>query len=67
MQNRSNYGHLLGNLTVGDKVGLEYTESKALKLIVNDAEQDELSCSFPSGQVVYALFDLYGQCQQVSL
>lgn len=46
-------------------MGLDYTESKSLKLIVNDVEQDELSCSFPNGQSVYALFDLYGQCQQV--
>lgn len=36
------------------------------RLMVNDIEEESLPCIFPSGQPIHAVFDLYGQCNQVS-
>lgn len=64
VKSRSNYGQRLGNLQVGDTVGVMLTVS-GLKLLVNGIEEEVLSFVFQTGQAIYAVFDLYGQCQQV--
>lgn len=67
VKSRSNYGQCLDNLVVGDTVGVSLTH-QGVKLIINGQEgADVLSCVFPPNQVVHAIFDLYGQCQQVTI
>ncbi|KAJ8973613.1 hypothetical protein NQ317_003243 [Molorchus minor] len=61
---QSNSGQRLGSLVVGDTVGLMLTDTNCLKLLINGIEEEVLYWSYPCGQPVYAIFDLYGQCQQ---
>ncbi|XP_050504188.1 neuralized-like protein 4 [Diabrotica virgifera virgifera] len=63
----SNYGERLGDLTIGDKVGLILTESRCLQISINGIEEEPLALNFPIGQSIYAIFDLYGQCQQIKI
>lgn len=49
---------------MGDTVGVMLTNC-GLKLLVNGIEEENLSFVFHTGQAIYAVFDLYGQCQQV--
>lgn len=67
VKGRSNYGQVLNTLTEGDSIGVMVTDSKFFKLIVNGVEEQSFPWSYPFGQSVYALFDLYGQCQKVTI
>jgi neuralized-like protein 4 len=64
IKSRSNYGQRLSNLSVGDTVGVMLTDL-GLKLLVNGVEEEVLAFVFQTGHAIYAVFDLYGQCQQV--
>lgn len=64
-QTSSNYGEKLSSLAEGDIVGIMLTDSDGFKLIINGIEEEQLHWSYQNGQSVYAVFDLYGQCQQV--
>ncbi|KAJ8971546.1 hypothetical protein NQ314_000652 [Rhamnusium bicolor] len=64
---RSNYGQRLSTLMVGDTVSLTLTDTKYFKLLINDEEEDGLHWNIPTGQPVFAVFDLYGQCQQIKI
>ncbi|EFA04682.2 bluestreak [Tribolium castaneum] len=66
VKSRSNFGQRLSNLQVGDTVGVMLTLS-GLKLLVNGIEEEALSFVFQTGQAIYAVFDLYGQCQQIKI
>ncbi|XP_057662897.1 neuralized-like protein 4 [Diorhabda carinulata] len=63
----SNYGERLDSLKVGDKVGIIFTETKCLQLCINGIEEEPLAVNFPKNLTVYAVFDLYGQCQQIRI
>ncbi|XP_030761137.1 neuralized-like protein 4 [Sitophilus oryzae] len=67
VKGRSNYGQVLNTLTQGDSIGVMITDSKYFKLIVNGIEEQSFPWSYPLGQSVYAVFDLYGQCQKISI
>ncbi|XP_018574763.1 neuralized-like protein 4 isoform X2 [Anoplophora glabripennis] len=67
VKSRSNYGQRLCSLAVGDTVGLALTDTQCLKLLINSEGEEVLHWSIPSGQQIYAVFDLYGQCQQVRI
>ncbi|XP_017783812.1 PREDICTED: neuralized-like protein 4 [Nicrophorus vespilloides] len=66
IKSRSNYGQKLNNLKVGDKVGLMLLES-GIRLIINDCVEEILTWIPPTGQNCYAVFDMYGQCQQIKI
>ncbi|XP_063932045.1 neuralized-like protein 4 isoform X2 [Zophobas morio] len=66
MKSRSNYGQKLSTLSVGDTVGVVLTAT-GLKLLVNGVEEELLAFVFQTGQAIYAVFDLYGQCQQIKI
>lgn len=61
----SNYGLKLDNVSVGDHVEIILTEAKCFQLSINGVEEEPLALNFPNGSPIYAVFDLYGQCQQV--
>ncbi|XP_076270318.1 neuralized E3 ubiquitin protein ligase 4 isoform X2 [Rhynchophorus ferrugineus] len=67
VKGRSNYGHVLNTLTQGDSIGVMITDSKYFKLIVNGVEEQSFPWPYPTGQPVYAVFDLYGQCQKIRI
>lgn len=50
----------------GDTVGVMLADSDGFKLIINGVEEEQLHWGHQNGQSVYAIFDLYGQCRQVS-
>ncbi|RZC36582.1 Fer2 3 and/or Neuralized domain containing protein, partial [Asbolus verrucosus] len=66
IKSRSNYGQRLSNLSVGDTVGVVLTNN-GLKLLVNGIEEEVLAFVFQTGQAIFAVFDLYGQCQQIKI
>ncbi|XP_066158319.1 neuralized-like protein 4 isoform X2 [Euwallacea fornicatus] len=66
-KNRSNYGQVMNTLAEGDVIGVTITDSKFFKLIVNGVEEQSLPWTYPAGQPVYAVFDLYGQCQKIKI
>ncbi|KAL3280593.1 hypothetical protein HHI36_003825 [Cryptolaemus montrouzieri] len=66
-KSRSNYGQSLNNLKVGDIVSLGLSDTGHFRLIVNDFEEEPLPCVFPTGQPIHAIFDLYGQCNQIKI
>lgn len=43
------------------------TESCFIQLFIDGVAEEPLQYAVPSGQPCYAVFDLYGQCQQVGL
>ncbi|XP_074025291.1 neuralized E3 ubiquitin protein ligase 4 [Leptinotarsa decemlineata] len=63
----SNYGQRLDSLVAGDSVGISLTDSKSFQLSINGIEEEPLGWDCPEGQSVFAVFDLYGQCQQVRI
>lgn len=64
---RSNYGAKLNDIKIGSKIGIQLIENGNLQLIIDGVREEEtLPGVLPSNQPVYAFFDLYGQCQQVS-
>ncbi|XP_050309268.1 neuralized-like protein 4 [Anthonomus grandis grandis] len=65
VKGRSNYGQVLNTLVEGDTIGVTVTDNKLFKLIVNGVEEESLPWPYPVGQPVYAVFDLYGQCQKI--
>ncbi|KAG5890383.1 hypothetical protein JTB14_029747 [Gonioctena quinquepunctata] len=67
MKSNSNYGQRLDNLVVGDTVGISLTDAKCFQLLVNGVEEEPLHWEYQSGQPVFAIFDLYGQCQQIRI
>ncbi|ERL95247.1 hypothetical protein D910_12514 [Dendroctonus ponderosae] len=67
VKGRSNYGQVLQTLTEGDSVGVMITDMKFFKLIINGVEEQSFPWTYPLGQPVYAIFDLYGQCQKVKI
>ncbi|XP_066248762.1 neuralized-like protein 4 isoform X5 [Euwallacea similis] len=66
-KNRSNYGQVMNTLAEGDVIGVTITDSKFFKLIVNGVEEQSFPWTYPAGQPVYAVFDLYGQCQKIKI
>ncbi|CAH1098780.1 unnamed protein product [Psylliodes chrysocephalus] len=63
----SNYGLKLDNVSVGDHVEIILTEAKCFQLSINGVEEEPLALNFPNGSPIYAVFDLYGQCQQIRI
>lgn len=55
----------MNNLTVGSKIALLLTEN-GIQMIVNGNGDEVLPWQPNIGQSYYAVFDLYGQCQQVN-
>lgn len=41
------------------------TDTKFFKIIVNGVEEQSFPWTYSPGQPLYAIFDLYGQCQKV--
>lgn len=66
VQAKSKYSKL-SNLTPGTHVGIMLTESCFIQLFIDGVAEEPLQYAVPSGQPCYAVFDLYGQCQQVGL
>ncbi|CAH0558081.1 unnamed protein product [Brassicogethes aeneus] len=67
VKSRSNYGQSISNLTVGDTIGMQLTDHKQMKLIINGVEEEALHWNCPNNLPIYAVFDLYGQCQQIKI
>lgn len=52
---------------MGSKIGIQLIENGSLQLSIDGVKEEEvLPGVLISNQPVYAFFDLYGQCQQVS-
>ncbi|OXU27740.1 hypothetical protein TSAR_003159 [Trichomalopsis sarcophagae] len=62
---RSSYGANLESLRVGSTVGLLLDEDSRLHLYIDGSDQGIAASDLPS--YVYAVIDLYGQCEQVSI
>ncbi|CAG9771302.1 unnamed protein product [Ceutorhynchus assimilis] len=67
IKGRSNYGQVLNTLKEGDSIGVMVTDNKFFKLIVNGNEEQSFPWTYPQGQSIYAVFDLYGQCQKIKI
>ncbi|XP_011150194.1 neuralized-like protein 4 isoform X2 [Harpegnathos saltator] len=65
MRVKTKYGSGLENLQCNSVVGLLIDEDSRLHLFVNGADQGVAATDLPA--YVYAVFDLYGQCEQVSI
>ncbi|KAF2900858.1 hypothetical protein ILUMI_05336 [Ignelater luminosus] len=66
IKTKSKYSKL-SNLTPGTHVGIMLTENSSVQLFIDGVAEEPLQYSVPSGQPCYAVFDLYGQCQQIKL
>lgn len=64
MQVRENYGSDLTTLNCGNLVGVLVDSEGNLHLYVNGHDQGVAARDIP--QPCFAVFDLYGQCTQVS-
>lgn len=64
-QVKTNYGSKLENLHCGSTVGLLIDEESRLHLYINGSDQGIAATDLPL--YVYAIIDLYGQCEQVSI
>ncbi|KAI0236390.1 Neuralized-like protein 4 [Lamellibrachia satsuma] len=62
---KDHFGSGLDSLQVGDTVGLMVSDETALHLYINGVDQGIITRDVPL--VIYALVDLYGQCEQVTL
>lgn len=62
---RSCYGANLENLRAGSIVGLLLDEDSRLHLYIDGVDQGVAASDLPS--YVYAVIDLYGQCEQISI
>ena len=62
---KDNFGCSLDALQVGDTVGVMVNDEAALHLYVNGVDQGIVTRDVPP--IVYALVDLYGQCEQVTI
>lgn len=67
IKTKSSYGQCLSNLEEGDVIGISITNDGNVILSKNNLEGKHLSVNLPKGVPVYALFDMYGQCQQIKL
>lgn len=66
IKTQSNYGQKLNNLKEGSKIGLILVDDY-VQLLIDGIAEDPLSWTLPSYSQCYAVFDLYGQCQQVNV
>ncbi|XP_018330775.1 neuralized-like protein 4 isoform X2 [Agrilus planipennis] len=58
----------LSNLKAGSLVGIKYSEQEGfVQIIVDGIAEEPVPWNLPKGLQCYAIFDLYGQCQQVKL
>ncbi|KAK5646861.1 hypothetical protein RI129_005325 [Pyrocoelia pectoralis] len=64
VKSKSNYNKL-SCLTAGTFVGLMLTESGQVQIYINGVPEQPLQ--FDYNQPCYAVFDLYGQCQQIKI
>ncbi|XP_031830044.2 neuralized E3 ubiquitin protein ligase 4 [Nomia melanderi] len=62
---KTKYGAGLDNLQSGSVVGLFIDEDNRLHLIIDGIDQGVVATDLPP--YVYAVFDLYGQCEQISI
>nr|XP_012135898.1 PREDICTED: uncharacterized protein LOC100874771 isoform X5 [Megachile rotundata] len=62
---KTKYGAALENLQSNSVVGLFIDEDNRLRLIINSVDQGVAATDLPP--YVYAVFDLYGQCEQISI
>ncbi|XP_076180899.1 neuralized E3 ubiquitin protein ligase 4 [Ptiloglossa arizonensis] len=62
---KTKYGAALEGLQSSSVVGLFIDEDNRLHLIINNVDQGVAATDLPP--YVYAVFDLYGQCEQVSV
>lgn len=62
---RSSYGANLETLHTGSTVGLLLDEDSRLHLYIDGLDQGVAASDLPS--YVYAVIDLYGQCEQISI
>ncbi|KAK9298978.1 hypothetical protein QLX08_007891 [Tetragonisca angustula] len=62
---KTKYGAILENLHCNSIVGLFIDDDNRLHLIINGVDQGVAATDLPP--YVYAVFDLYGQCEQVSI
>ncbi|XP_051170351.1 neuralized-like protein 4 [Leptopilina boulardi] len=62
---KTNYGSNLENLQCGSTVGLLIDEDSRLHLYINGTDQGIAATDLPL--YVYAIIDLYGQCEQISI
>lgn len=65
LQIKSNYGIVLDKLTAGSIVGLLLSETGRLFLYVDGVNLGPLPAGLPTSHNYHAVFDLYGQCEQV--
>lgn len=62
---KTKYGGGLENLQCNSVVGLLIDEDSRLRMFINGVDQGVAATDLPA--YVYAVFDLYGQCEQVSI
>ncbi|XP_043280017.1 neuralized-like protein 4 isoform X2 [Venturia canescens] len=62
---KTRYGANLENLQAGCTVGLLIDEESRLHLYINGVDQGVAATDLPA--YVYAVIDLYGQCEQISI
>ncbi|XP_076236666.1 neuralized E3 ubiquitin protein ligase 4 isoform X2 [Calliopsis andreniformis] len=62
---KTKYGAALEGLQANSIVGLFIDEDNRLHLIINGVDQGVAATDMPP--YIYAVFDLYGQCEQVSI
>ncbi|KAK1117500.1 hypothetical protein K0M31_016533 [Melipona bicolor] len=62
---KTKYGAALENLHCNSIVGLFIDDDNRLHLIINGVDQGVAATDLPP--YVYAVFDLYGQCEQISI
>nr|XP_033337395.1 neuralized-like protein 4 [Megalopta genalis] len=62
---KTKYGAVLENLQLNSVVGLFIDEENRLRLIINGIDQGVVATDLPP--YVYVVFDLYGQCEQISV
>lgn len=65
MRVKTKYGASLENLPCNSVVGLLIDEDSRLHLFINSVDQGVAATDLPA--YVYAVFDLYGQCEQISI
>jgi neuralized-like protein 4 len=65
LQVRSSYGANLERLHAGSTVGLLLDEESRLHLYIDGLDQGVAASDLPA--YVYAVIDLYGQCEQISI
>ena len=65
VQVKDHFGSSLDRLQAGDTAGVMVSDDAALHLYVNGVDQGIVSHDIPP--VVYALVDLYGQCEQITI